>query len=395
MSTQNPLASAESAEGDEETPSSTRNGLEKLKSKLPKKSELFKMTADLLANFNTMDTAERKKQMIKILQLSALVWLLADEKREEEAAEQEEAGAKDEPTTEEASTEEAAEAESEEDDEKKESDETESDARERRRKVVCKDARLILINTDPAGNRRPSHLRLKPKYLCEYGLPEYQIFKEEMISILAPNEKNEEKAMKKVISALQRSPMGKYQCMPQYLFQYVSKFKKHNFKWFKKWEGKQLEDKLHAIWKFLQDEKIQREACRGYVRASISELKQVPGFNNDPRYVRAAYYGGGSAGKALLARDLGTATEAQKDRVKKKQGDYISIDSYSGKAKQEGGKLKQFPPVNVEAVVSSIAGKESGSYQGQIAKPRDEKWEQDQRYAYNQVEQEDENLAVA
>lgn len=395
MALQDPKIPEDSKEGEIIPDFSVKAQLEKLKSKLPQKSELFQMTADLLKNFSNMDSSERKKEMLKILQLSALVWLLSDKKREEEAAEQEEAETKEAPTTKGENYEKATDSEEGEEEAEEEIDEAESDTHERRRKVVCEDARLTLINTDPAGSLRPSHLRLKPKYLCEYGLPEYQTFKEEMISILAPKAQNEEAAMKKVIAALQRSPMGKYQCMPQYLFKFVGEFKKYEFKWFKGWQEKQLEDKLHAMWEFLQDEKMQREACRGYVKASISELKGISGFNNDPRYVRASYYGGGSAGKALLARDLGTATAAQKARVKKQQGDYISIDSYSGKAAKESGKLKQFPPVNVEAVLNSIAARESGSYEGQIAKPRDENWEKDKRFAYNQITQTDQETQTA
>jgi len=363
---------------------SIRQQLEKLRAKLPEKSDLFKMTADLLANFNDMDSSERKKEMIKIMQLSAMVWLLSGQEREDEAAEEEAAQPGYAPPPPEKPEEENEDA-----NETEEKKETAKEARERREKVVCTDMRLLVINTDPAGNsRRPAHLKLKPKYLCEYGLPEYKVFKEEMISILAPGVEDEKEAMKKVIAALQLSPMGKYQCMPQYLFKYVGKFKKYNLKWFKEWKGRQLEEKLHAMWEFLQDEKMQREACRGYVRWTINALKRIEGFNNDPRYVRASFYGGLSAGKALLARDLGTADEKQKARVAKKQGDYISIDSYSGKAETtEGGKLKPFPPVDVESTLNSIAGRESGSYQGQVAKARNSEsgWANDQRFAYNRT----------
>ncbi|MBN2306924.1 hypothetical protein JXD20_02970 [Candidatus Peregrinibacteria bacterium] len=376
----NPKLSAPSEKPESKPETSTKAGLQKLKAELPEKPGLFQMITDLLKDFKKLSSEERKKRITTILGTAALGWLLGKEVKESEENEQlveDEEGVVTGIEDEETQTSYAINESSEENEEK---------IREKRREVVCDDARLIVINTDPAGSLRPSHLKGRSLYLCEYGLPNFETFKEEMISILAPNETDEEVALDKVIQVLQRSPMGKYQCMPQYLFQYVDAFKDRGFN-FK--ESGMNEEKLQAMWEFLQDESMQREACKGYVQASIAELRGVPGFNNDPRYVRAAYYGGATAGKALLARDLGTATEKQKHRVEREQGVYRSIASYAGKVKKE--KLKQFPPVDVEAVVDSIAVRESATFEGKTTRPRDEQWEQDQRFAYNREVQEGEN----
>jgi len=373
----------------------TRDELDELRDRLPERTGLAHMVQDLIRNKDNMTEDERKKQIGAIMALAAL--RLAFEKNEappkEAPAESTgEGSAKNPQAT-------AAVAAGKPDDETdKEGDETEKPkepSREKRRKVVCNDLRLICINTDPAGSRRPSHLAGKSTYLVEYGLPEFETFKEEMISILAPNTKDEGEGLKKAISVLRASPMGKYQCMPQYLFKDVPEFKKYNLDW--RAEG-QDEEKLRAIWEFLQHEEMQRAACRGYVQSTIGSLKKDPRFNNDPRYIYASYYGGLSAGLALLARDTDTATEKQRKRVEKKQGVYVSIEKYSSKQeakKDESGKLVRYPEPNVEAIVSGIAGRESGSLEGKKSKARDETWEQDQRYAYNRTGSTDTNNAVA
>ncbi|MFH0837776.1 MAG: hypothetical protein V1880_00735 [Patescibacteria group bacterium] len=341
-----------------------RNGLEQLKEKVPEKPSILGFIQNIKDYFAKLDPA-KKKQIASIVGAAIFGLLFAgkeeDAEKKDKADEAKKTSAKD-------SANEKEESENED-----EENEDELSARERRRKVVCDDARLICINTDPAKNKRPDYLAGKSSYLLEYGLPDYRTFKEEMIGILAPNAENEEEGLEKVMDVLKRSPMGKYQCMPQYLFQYI-KFP---------FEG---EEGLKAMWKFLQNEDLQRKACEGYVKAMVASLRRDPRFNGDPRYVYAAYYGGPSAGKALLAADTNTASEEEKNRVTKKQGAYISIDEYAGK---KGGS------VNIDAIVNGIAGRESGSLEGKVSKPRDEEWEQDQRYAYNRQEQNDENEAIA
>ncbi|MFH1411004.1 MAG: hypothetical protein ABIG80_05610 [Patescibacteria group bacterium] len=336
-----------------------RNGLEQLKEKVPEKPSILGFIQNIKDYFAKLDPA-KKKQIASIVGAAIFGLLFAGKKEDAEKSDEDRETSEDESA--------GAEKEGEENE-----NEDESSARVRRRKVVCDDARLICINTDPAKNKRPDYLAGKSSYLLEYGLPDYRTFKEEMIGILAPNAENEEKGLEKVMDVLKRSPMGKYQCMPQYLFQYI-KFP---------FEG---EEGLKAMWKFLQNEDLQRKACEGYVKAMVASLRRDPRFNGDPRYVYAAYYGGLSAGKALLAADTNTASEEEKNRVTKKQGAYISIDEYAGK---KGGS------VNIDAIVNGIAGKESHYLEGKVTKPRDEKWEQDQRYAYNRQEQNDENEAIA
>lgn len=380
----------EKKEGETPSSSTTKNWLEKLKDKLLGKKSTLEMLKEFWKNKDNLSPEERGKQLGMILSAFAFSFIFKKNKKEIKKK------AKDKPKK-------AKGAKAVAEGEEAQEEEEVTTGREKRRKVVCNDARLICINTDPAGSRRPSYLKGKSSYLCEYGLPDYDTFKEEVIYFLAPNASNEKEGLAKAIDALKRSPMGKYQCMPQYLFEYVAKFKKFEFKWK---QGGQEEEKLKAMWEFLQSEEMQREACRGYVSETVYALRQDKRFNEDPAYVFASYYGGLSAGKALLARDTNTATAKQRRRVRKPQAGYISIQKYGGKemSKEEEEKivkegkeikLPKKPPVSIDAIVNQIANKESYHLRNKISKPRDEKWENDQRFAYNRVEQTDDETMIA
>lgn len=360
--------------------SDTRKGLDALREKVTGKMKLSEMVQDLLKNFGKLSSKERMQKIGVILSTAAFGFIFGKEKVE---AMQKAAAAKDEQKEEGKEETESAEKKEEESKEGKE------DLRERRRRVVCNNSRLILINTDPAGSLRPSHLKGRSSYLLEYGLPELNVFKEEMISILAPDAKNEKEGLSQVINILKRCPMGMYQCMPRYLFGYIPEFK--HLKW--KEEG-QNEEKLEAMWKFLQNEEMQRNACRGYL------LNSAHSYGGDAQLVAASFYGGPRAAKALKAYRLemarqkrikdGTASEKDKEGpvatpeqiqyVEKKQGAYSSIKRYAG---YDPSKTSQKGSFDIDRELANTAKRESGAWRNKKSKPRDEKWEQDQRYAYN------------
>lgn len=382
-------------EKQEKTPekSDTRKGLDTLKEKMDKKMKVTDMVKDLLKDFGKLDSKERIKRIGAILSAAAFGYIFGGKKEKpeegEEEADQTSAvhGSKE-------SKDSTGEGE-------KESRETKENPRERRRKVVCNDARLVLINTDPAGSLRPKHMEHKSSYLLEYGLPELDVFKEEMISMLAPDARGEKEGLSKVINILKRCPMGMYQCMPQYLFGFIPEFK--HLKW--KEEG-QNEEKLEAMWKFLQNEEMQREATRGYL------LRSAKANGGDPELVAASFYGGQRAANALKAYRLemarrkrienGTASERDKQGpvatpeqiqyIEKKQGAYSSIKKYAG---YDPGKGPQKGSFDIDRELAKTAARESGAWRNKKSKERDEKWEDDQRYAYNRPGNQAKETAVA
>lgn len=354
------------------TPSSsdTRTGLDHLREGVREKQHVSSQLWDLLRDFRKLPSEERNKRLGVVLAAATpllLTYIMGNKKeapkkpenkrrRTRTSGRQAVAGPS-------AQAEEGVE---------------EQDPRARRRKVVCDDMRLICINTDPAKELVPKGLQGKSSYLLEYGLPEFETFKEEMMDILAPDVTDKGKALKKVVDILKRSPMGKYQCMPQYLFGNVEEFKKYNLDW--KTDGDE-EKKMRAIWEFLQSEKMQREATRVYLAQSARQ------YGNDPELVAASFYGGGRAAEALRAYKAGTATPEQKEYVEKKQGAYRSILSYSRTS--SGGTF------DLEAELARTAARESGNLEGKKAKPRDASWESDQRFAYNRAPQEGANTQIA
>lgn len=352
--------------------SDTRAGLDSLRQHLPEKPGLFQMIQDLLKNMKNLTPDERKARLGSILGVAALGYLFGNKKesaetpgksnkRRRQAAHQSTAASEEE-GEEEATMETASE-----------------DPRAGRRKVVCDDMRLICINTDPAKNLVPKECNGNSSYLLEYGLPEFDVFKEEMVSILVPNASKTEDGLDKAADILKRCPMGKYQCMPQYLFQNVGKFKPLNLDWK---SGGQGEQKLRAMWEFLQNEEMQKEATRIYLSQSARQ------YGGDAELVAASFYGGGKAAEALRAYKTGTATPEQKEYVEKQQGAYRSIASYAGTSKSSG-------PFDLEAELSRTGSRESGNLEGKKSKARDEQWEQDQRYAYNRTEQTDQDNRIA
>ena len=377
-----PAAIAEKPKEKAPKASETRKGLDSLKKKVNEKAGLTEMVQDLLKDFGKLDSKERVKRIGAIISAAAFGYIFGKDKVE--AMKKTAAASK---------GQESAEAEkgnqSEESEEAQKEEEKIEDPREQRRKVVCNNARLVLINTDPAGNLRPSHMKGKSSYLLEYGLPELGVFKEEMISMLAPDASGEKEGLSKVINILKRCPMGMYQCMPMYLFGFIPEFKK--LKW--KEEG-QNEEKIEAMWKFLQNEEMQREATRGYL------LRSANSYGGDSQLVAASFYGGPRAANALkayraeMARrkriEDGTATEKDKEGpvatpdqiqyIEKKQGAYSSIKKYAGYDPSKGSQKGSF---DIDKELAKTASRESGAWRNKKSKERDEKWESDQRYAYN------------
>lgn len=257
----------------------------------------------------------------------------------------------------------------------------EPDTLEKKRKVVCDDMRLICINTDPAKNLVPKECHGNSNYLLEYGLPEFDTFVEEMIDILAPDASDRDEGIKEVVNILKRCPMGKYQCTPQYTFQNVKKFKDIGPDWKK---SGQEEEKMRAMWEFLQNADMQKEAARGALSQAASQ------YGDDPELVAASFYGGVRAADALKAYKDGTATPEQKEFVEKRQGAYQSILSYSGTSKSAG-------PFNIEAELARTASRESGNLQGKKSKAREpgSEWEKDERFAYNRARKKETDTAIS
>lgn len=395
----------------EEKPASTGEQLDELKGELPKKPGLFQLATKLIDDIKKLKNnpnKEEKKEQLKALALSALslVILLGakDKKKRADAAKKTAKKAVDKAKGAVAKGKAAVEAVTD-DEEGEEVEETSTealDARKKRAKVVCSNKRVCgIINTDPAGGMVPAICHKNPTYLLEYGLPEYEVFREEMVILLVPDAASTEDGLPKAVAALLLSPMGKFQCMPRDLFGFVGLPTKGD-----------PEEILKGMWEFLQDEEIQRNACRGYCKAlkNILQGENPEQFKENPNgYVAAGYYGGPSAGRAKMAADAerarlqriekGTATEADKKgpiatkaqmkRVKKEQGGgtYETIDSYASK-------IKKRPNFNLEAVVTEIGNTESYSYKGKT-KPRDEAWERDQRYAYNREAETDQDTRIA
>jgi hypothetical protein len=353
------------------TVSGTREKLDEMKERLPRKPGLFQMIQDLLKDFKKLDSKERQKRIAAILSTAALGWLLG--KKVEKKTVKEKKG-KEGFKKEEGATKEVAAQEDE--TEEVEEEEVEESPREKRRRVACADLRLICINTDPVYKKRGS-ARLKKHNstdLLKYGLPaDYETFKEEMIDILAPDAGSEKEGVQRATKLLKWSPMGKYQCMPRYLFPFI------NFPF----DG---EKGLHAMWQFLQSEELQRNACRGYIKKLGTK---------NPRYIAAAYYGGPDEIAKIKAIEKEQATEKQKHDIHKGQSGYPSIWKYANSVAAKYQRRAGSGGFNMEAMLDAIAAQESGYLEGKIAIERNEKWEEDKRYAYNRKTEQGNETQIA
>jgi|GEM_PF-6076110 len=364
-----PSAEPEKKEG-VTPPPDTRAGLDQLRQGVSDKRNLSSQIGDLLRNFGNLSKQERMQQLGAIVSVATLGYIFGGKKEEAEKPAKKKRK-KQAPAT--PATPAAA------DEQEEAADAIPEDTRAKRRKVVCDDMRLICINTDPAKSLVPKECNGNSNYLLEYGLPEFDAFKEEMVSILVPNASSPEAGVDKAADILKRCPMGKYQCMPQYLFQNVEKFKPLNLDWKSSGQGEQ---KLRAMWEFLQNEEMQKAATRIYLSQSARQ------YGGDPELVAASFYGGGRAADALKAYKAGTATAEQKELVEKKQGAYVSIRDYANTSKSAG-------TFDLEAELSRTGSRESGNLQGKKAKARDEAWERDQRFAYNRTGQTEKNNQTA
>ena len=202
-----------------------------------------------------------------------------------------------------------------------------------------------------------------------------------MVEILAPDAKSEDEGIKKAVSILKTSPMGKYQCMPLYLFDFVNL----------PTEG---EEGLEAMWLFLQSEELQRNACKGYMQRNLGNSTE------NPRYLAAAYYGGADEIAKMKRYDELKAKETKEGkeslteeelqhiaRMEGKQKGYPAIVSYADSVARYYAKMKKGTGFDMEAMLDATAKQESGQLEGKTAKARNEKWEQDERYARNQTEE--------
>lgn len=332
--------------------------LKVLKSELKEKVSREKAkekAMDFLENYGNLSKEERKKQFGQILVMGALSYLFDKKNKPEQPLPvPEEAPKKPKTTVSSAIAEIGQEQEPEQEAQEEPEVTVSSDIDiDEAREVVCSDMRLICINTHPAVGKFPdvAVLEKHSSFLNQYGLPKYYVWKREMISMLAPEATSEEEGVNRVTEILQWCPMGKYQCMPIYLFPHVEL----------PFEG---EEGLKAMWQFLQTEDLQRQACLGYLMQSSAR------YGNNPAAVTASYYGGPKAGDALVAVQNGTATEDQKDYVERKQGQYQSIESYAeGTSKgQSGGRL------DFGVLLAQVAGTESGALEGKESEERGEEW---------------------
>lgn len=355
-----PRDDTEKREGQAPGASDTREGLDHLREGVGDKRPFTAQLQELLQGFSALPPEQRKQRLAAIMATATpllLTYILGERKEAGKPAKRKRKRRRD--LSPAASDEEVTE----------EGGETkEPDPRERRRKVVCNDVRLICINTDPVASMVPRRLHGNSSYLLEYGLPEFDVFVEEMIGILAPDAANKEEGLKRAWRILKASPMGKYQCMPQYLFGNVEAFKKYNIRDWKE-EG-QEEEKLRAVWEFLQSEDLQKEACRVYLTQNAGR------YGGDSQLVAASFYGGGRAADALKAYKAGTATPEQIAYLTKPQGAYRSILSYAQTSKSGS--------FDIETELARTASRESGNLEGKKSKERDAAWEQDARFAYNQ-----------
>ena len=382
MTTQ-PTTAPEAGKAQPEKPTRTQDGLANLRDKVTGGKKSGEMVREFFEDYKDLSPGERKQRAIALPIALAFNYLLSEDEKKEEAkkepqkAQQQSAKSKPTAAPKKAETKDSEEeAEPEEEQEEQEEVLTES---EKRKQTSCTDRRLSLINCDPAGSRAPANLKANPTYLLKHGVPaHYENFEQEMIAYLAPGISDRTKGLEKAISILRASPMGKYQCMPQYLFPYVEKFKHLNWKK----EG-QNEEKLHAVWEFLQSEDLQREAVRGYV----TDLK-----THDPLYIAVGYYAGADDIPKLRKYLANQSNAKEQESMEKKQGIYTSKLNYAQSvanryqklvaAKNLARKAAGQPPDNsfdMELMVDAIGWKESNSFEGNT-KPRDEAWENSKRY---------------
>ena len=351
----------------------TGQELEKAKTKITVTSLLKKLIQD----FSKLDAKERMKRIGEIITI-AIIGKLSG-KKEEAPEDKKDKKKKKKPKKRKDTNQRREVADQEEESE-------EPTGIEKERQVVCSDRRLICINTHPSIGKGPTVLKNHSSWLLEYGLPDYDTFKKEMIEILAPDASSEEEGIKKAVSILKTSPMGKYQCMPLYLFSYVNL----------PTEG---EEGLEAMWLFLQSEELQRNACKGYMQGNARSSTE------NPRYLAAAYYGGADEIAKMKRYDSLKDKEAKEGkeslteeelqhiaRMEGRQKGYPAIVTYANSVARYYAKMKKGTGFDMEAMLDATAQQESGALEGETAKPRDEKWEKDERYARNQTEKNNETV---
>ena len=311
-------------------------------------SELFQ---SLLADYNKLSSKERMSRIGEIIKLTAFGWLFKDKPEKKENKEKKKPKQNKQKEDKKVEAKKVTVAE----DPNVQSKTAEAPVTiEKTGGVICRDMRLLCVNFDPVGRHCPAP-KGKSSWFLKDGLPDYPTFRKEAITKLVPSAKTEEEGVTKATKMLMWAPMGKFQCMPRYLFPKINL----------PYQG---EEGLQAMWTFLQSEKLQRAACRGYM-AKLG--------TKNPRYMAAAYYGGADEIAKLRRYDSAKAkevksgkeslSEAEKKVIKRmegKQGVYASIRGYANSVAGRYRRYNKTKAFNMEAFLDAIAMQESGYLEG-------------------------------